>query len=138
MIKNIKNLMEKKSLKNAQFTVNALICSIILTFLAVIISGCSSEEAAIAGMGSIFTGLAGVYICFIVIAWLAGIFFFVIWIITLVDCARRKNEDFPNPGENTKLIWILIIVFAGGIGALIYFFMVMKNTSAGKPKQLKE
>lgn len=97
----------------------------------------ADETAALAGVGSVIAGLAGVYICFIVILWLAGIFLFVMWIITLVDCAKRKNENFPSPGENTKLVWILVIVFAGGIGALIYFFMVMKNNSKQKPKEIQ-
>ena len=48
--------------------------------------------------------------------------FLIFWIIALVDCAKR---DFP--GENDKLIWILVIVLAHGLGALIYWFV-------GRPK----
>ncbi|MCM8787919.1 MAG: PLD nuclease N-terminal domain-containing protein [Candidatus Omnitrophica bacterium] len=50
-----------------------------------------------------------------------------IWIIALVDCVKRSNEEFPSAGENTKVLWILIIVLAGGIGAIIYYFLVMKK-----------
>jgi hypothetical protein len=124
--------------KTSKSTVKVPACFFALIVLALpllfFLSSCSNEEAAIAGMGSFFTGIMGLYICLIAVAWLAGIFSFVIWVVALVDCARRKNEDFPNPGENTKLIWILIIVFAGGIGAIIYFFMVMKSNDTRKPK----
>lgn len=47
-----------------------------------------------------------------------GIFCFVFWIWMLIDCA--SNE--PSEG-NDKLIWILVILFAQLIGALIYFFV---------------
>ena len=39
----------------------------------------------------------------------------------IVDCARR---DFRNSTE--KVIWLLVVVLAGWIGALIYF-IVVKN-----------
>lgn len=40
------------------------------------------------------------------------------WIWMIVDCV--KNE--PSEG-NDKVIWLLVIILAGGIGALIYFFV---------------
>ncbi len=43
---------------------------------------------------------------------------FIFWIRMLIECATRE----PNEG-NDKLIWILIIVLAGWIGALIYYFV---------------
>jgi len=39
----------------------------------------------------------------------------VLWIWMIVDCATNE----PSEG-NDKLIWILVIVLAHGIGALIY------------------
>ena len=45
-----------------------------------------------------------------------------LWIYALIDCVKREF-----PGENEKLIWILVIVLANWIGALIYLFV-------GKPK----
>ena len=103
------------------------ISALILSVLSMAISGCSSDEAGIAAISTATAGLAGMWICFIVIAWLAGIFFFVVWIIMLVDCAKRDNKDFPNANENSKLMWILIIVLAGSIGAIIYYFLVMRQ-----------
>jgi len=58
------------------------------------------------------------WLCIIALS-LAG---FVFWIFALVDCVRR---DFP--GDNDKLMWILIMLFGGLIGALIYWVV-------GRPK----
>jgi hypothetical protein len=43
---------------------------------------------------------------------------FAFWIWMLIDAITR----IPSEG-NTKLIWILVIVFTGAIGALIYYFV---------------
>lgn len=40
------------------------------------------------------------------------------WIWMLIDCLRR---DFKG---NEKIIWVLVIIFAKIVGALIYFFVV--------------
>ena len=40
------------------------------------------------------------------------------WIWMLVDCAT-KEPDFGN----TKLVWILIIIFTGLVGAAVYYFV---------------
>ena len=47
----------------------------------------------------------------------AALAVFIFWVRMLIDCA--KNE----PEGNDKLVWILIIVFTGIIGALIYHFV---------------
>ena len=39
------------------------------------------------------------------------------WIWMLVECATKEADS-----GNTKIIWIIIIVFAGCIGPAIYFF----------------
>jgi uncharacterized membrane-anchored protein len=43
-------------------------------------------------------------------------FAFTIWM--LIDAIKRVPSD-----GNTKLIWILVIIFGGVIGAAIYFFV---------------
>jgi len=40
------------------------------------------------------------------------------WIWMLIDCATEE----PSTG-NTKICWVLIIVFATFVGALIYYFV---------------
>ena len=88
-----------------------LSCIIALSLLVFAIAGligCTSEDAAVGAAA----GLAGVWIFFMVLIWLvvvgAGIFFFVIWLISLIDCAKRDNKDFPDATENSKLIWIVM------------------------------
>jgi hypothetical protein len=39
-----------------------------------------------------------------------------LWIWALVDCATKESDT-----GNTKLIWILIIIFTHVIGAILYF-----------------
>ncbi len=48
-----------------------------------------------------------------------AIFAIVFWIWMLVDCLGRKFK-----GDNEKLLWALVIIFGGIIGAIIYYFMV--------------
>ncbi len=54
--------------------------------------------------------------------WLLLLFFgvagTVLWIWMLIDCA--VNE--PSTG-NDKIVWILVIVFTHGLGALIYLLV---------------
>jgi hypothetical protein len=49
---------------------------------------------------------------------LIGLAILAFWIWTLVDCV--KNE--PSQG-NDKIVWVLVIVLASGIGALIYILV---------------
>jgi formate hydrogenlyase subunit 3/multisubunit Na+/H+ antiporter MnhD subunit len=53
---------------------------------------------------------------------LLGLASFVFWIVELIDVARREFRD-----SSTKTIWLLVVIFAHGLGALIYYF-------AGKPQ----
>lgn len=49
---------------------------------------------------------------------LFSLLFLAFSIFTLVDCAQNE----PSEG-NTKVIWILIILFGMGVGPLIYFLV---------------
>ena len=44
---------------------------------------------------------------------------FVVWIAALVDAIRAPDDAYFRAG--TKLIWVLVIVFTGWIGGLIYW-----------------
>ncbi|MDK2973406.1 MAG: hypothetical protein PWP23_3161 [Candidatus Sumerlaeota bacterium] len=57
-------------------------------------------------------------LCCMVFSFVIGIASLVFWIWMLVDCATKE----PSTG-NDKLIWILVIIFLQGIGALLYFFI---------------
>jgi hypothetical protein len=61
-------------------------------------------------------GIAFLFIWLIMAA--LSIASFGIWIWMLIDCITKE----PSEG-NDKLIWILVIVFTGVIGAAIYYFV---------------
>ena len=60
---------------------------------------------------------------------LVFVFLFVFWILMIIDCVKR---DFK--GENDKVVWILVLVFLGFIGAVIYYFVVKINDKKGMKK----
>jgi hypothetical protein len=107
-----------------------LLTSLLLfTVVALLGVGFTSEELAW-GWGA--TGL-GIFV-FICIGFLSiiGILLFVLWIITIIDCAKRKNEDFPGEVENSKTIWLVILIATWVVGfwwvaAVVYYFVVMKK-----------
>ncbi|WP_339867483.1 PLD nuclease N-terminal domain-containing protein [uncultured Algoriphagus sp.] len=49
---------------------------------------------------------------------LFGLLYTVLWIYCLVDVLR---SDFKDP--NMKIIWVVILLFAQGIGPLVYLVM---------------
>ena len=63
--------------------------------------------------GSLIVALLPLLILFLI-----GLPLFIFWVWTLID--SLKNE--PSEG-NDKVIWILVIVLAGWVGSLIYFFV---------------
>ena len=46
----------------------------------------------------------------------------IFWIWMIVDVSKRKFK-----GESDKVMWILVVVLAGIIGAIIYYFVVKKK-----------
>lgn len=83
-------------------------------------------------------GVVAILIFFIsmlfVLAWFAFVAFMMIyWILMLIDCIKRDNWE----SENDKVLWILIILLAGIIGALIYRFVIIsKLGKAGKATEV--
>lgn len=50
------------------------------------------------------------------------------WIWMIIDVAQRKFEN-----ENDKIMWLLIILLVGFIGAVVYYFVVKRGgTQNGK------
>ena len=99
--------------------ITLLLMSVLAVFMVLAVTSCTSEDAAGAG-------IFGATMCIIVVSWLVGIFFFVIWIIMLIDLVKREDSEFPS-GENEKIKWLLIVILLGGIGAIIYYFMIKKK-----------
>ncbi len=52
---------------------------------------------------------------------------FVVWLWMMIDCLKRPDNAFAVGGNYAKLIWILVIVFTGFIGALIYYFLIKQK-----------
>ncbi len=55
------------------------------------------------------------FFLFFGVFWLGA---FVLWIWALVDCIQVPDDSLYQSGN--KLIWVLVIVFASAIGAILY------------------
>ncbi len=53
--------------------------------------------------------------------WIINLILFVFWISQIIDCARRQ---FDGSG---KVVWMLVIILLGWIGALIYLLAGKKQ-----------
>jgi prolipoprotein diacylglyceryltransferase len=72
----------------------------------------SGEEAAV--------GVAVVlYMLCIGISMILGVLSLILWVWMLVDCIQNE----PNSPDNQFVIWLLVILLAGGLGAIIYYFV---------------
>jgi hypothetical protein len=54
----------------------------------------------------------------------------IFWIWMLVDCAKR---NFKNHVE--KIVWIVVVVLLGWIGALAYFIVIRSLNRSGLAKK---
>jgi uncharacterized BrkB/YihY/UPF0761 family membrane protein len=70
-------------------------------------------------MMDFFGGMVVFWIIFALIIFALTIFVFVFWILMLIDCVKRKFKE-----DSEKIVWVLVIIFTGIIGALIYYFIV--------------
>ena len=69
----------------------------------------------------IFSGMMILAIVFWILVMAVIVLSIVFWIMMLIDAINRKY-----PAENDKVVWILVIVLVGIIGAIIYYFVVKK------------
>lgn len=49
---------------------------------------------------------------------LFSLFMLVFYFFVLVDCAKNESEE-----GNTKVVWILIIIFTAPLGGIIYYLI---------------
>jgi hypothetical protein len=54
----------------------------------------------------------------IVFPLLLGLLAFLFWLRALIDCATKESSE-----GNTKVVWVIIIVFTNIVGALIYWLV---------------
>ena len=97
----------------------------LMVSMAAVGSACTTEDA-------VGAGLTGFWIFCSIIGGLLGLFLFVLWIICIVDVAKRKNNEFPGGGDNSKTIWLVILIVSwvvslSWVAAIVYYFMVMKK-----------
>ena len=81
----------------------------------------ATEIAAGAAAGTAI----GAFILFFLLIWIAifalGILAMIFWIFMIVDVAKRKFKE-----SNEQVVWILVVVLTGIIGAIIYYLIVKK------------
>jgi hypothetical protein len=87
-----------------------------------------AASGAASAFSAVFLGMMGMFWALYCGIFLFGLVSFVLWLWMLIDCISRKN--FEN--ENDKILWVLIIFFAGALGALIYFFVVKRKLDQPK------
>ncbi len=97
----------------------------LMAAMAVIGTACTTEDA-------IGAGLTGLWIFCSVIGGLIGLLLLVLWIICIIDVAKRQKDEFPDAGENTKTIWLVVLIVSwvvslSWVAAIVYYFMVMKK-----------
>ncbi len=56
---------------------------------------------------------------------------FVFWVVMLIDAIK-------NSPENTKIVWVLVIIFTHIIGALIYYFVEKRPKNKIEKEKTKE
>lgn len=55
---------------------------------------------------------------FIIVLLLFSLAYFVLWVYCLVDATRSEFKD-----QNMKLVWIIILLFAHGLGPIAYLIL---------------
>ena len=66
----------------------------------------------------------------ILVSIILGVVGFVIWLWALISAIKNPALD-----STMRLVWILVIVFTGFIGAIIYLLIGAKTTGATGPGQ---
>ncbi len=54
-----------------------------------------------------------------------------LWIWALADALPRRDEQWEQAGQS-KLIWILLLIFLGAVGAIIYFLAARPGLERAK------
>jgi prolipoprotein diacylglyceryltransferase len=66
-----------------------------------------------------FLAIPFMFMFFFIFIFAIAILGTIFWIWMIIDCAQRNFKT-----ENDKIVWILVIVLAGLVGAIIYYFVV--------------
>jgi phosphotransferase system glucose/maltose/N-acetylglucosamine-specific IIC component len=90
--------------------------------------GSAASSGALGAFYAIYFGIMGMFGALYCGMFLFGLIALVLWLWMLIDCISRK--DFQT--ENDRLLWVLILFFAGALGALIYYFVVKRKLDSPK------
>lgn len=96
----------------------------------------AEDAAAATALAGIF-GFYGVVMCFFyVIVPIIMLIGTALWIMAIIDVAQRNEWEFPQAIQgrstgNEKVLWLLVVLLAGMIGAAVYYFSVMKKHPRG-------
>ena len=75
-------------------------------------------------LGAIGTMIGGFFL-FVFLMWFLlfaiGIASLGFWIFMIVDVAKRNFKQ-----ENDKILWLLVVILAGAIGGLVYYFVIKR------------
>ncbi len=78
-------------------------------------------------MSVVVVVLFGIFFMLFFALWLASLIY---WIVAIVEVARIPDHQFRAAGTE-KLVWILVVVLAGIVGALVWRF-VKRARGAGR------
>lgn len=79
----------------------------------------NGKEIDCAEAGAQLNGLFGGLFVVMIIAALIGLAGTIFWILMIIHAATKPIEN--------RALWIIVMVFAGAVGALIYYFVVKRE-----------
>ena len=90
-----------------------------------------NEEALGAAVLAPFTCLSGGMWCFMSLISLVSVFIgiagLVLWLVMLIDVIKREEDQFDSKQKEQKILWLLVVILAGWIGALIYYLLIYRK-----------
>ena len=89
----------------------------------------STASGVVGMMLALWGSLVAVIWGFYCLIFLASFAFLIAWVWLLIDCIQRKNFD----QENDRLIWALVLLFTGFIGAVLYYFLIKRKKDVAAP-----
>jgi hypothetical protein len=67
----------------------------------------------------------------VAVMFVAGAAFFAVWIWALVDAIKVPDDGGYRAGN--KLVWVLVIVLTGALGAIVYLVVGLPGRMATRP-----
>lgn len=68
----------------------------------------------------------------VLVVFVLGLLMTVLWLLALVDALRIPDPVWERAGQ-TKLLWVLVVVLTGWLGALLYAVMARPALGRAQP-----